>query len=331
MSENPTKGNLVKAAVLTAADATPEYTEFPEPRVTDGYELVDLVAAGLHPVVRSLAAGRHYGSTPSWPLVPGIDVVARSSAGNLIYTGFVRPPHGTFAERMAVPKAMRIPLPPGADPVKVAGGLNPGLASWLPLKARVAEIGSLATVLILGVTGMTGYLAVQNARLLGASRVVGVGRNPARLARAAEIGAETVALSGNREADAAAIVDAQSGTAPSIVLDFLWASAAETAFVSLARRGLEEDSADISYVQIGATAGPEAAVPAALLRSRRIRISGSGAGSAQIADIIAEVPVYMQLIADRNVDVPTKAMPLSSISEAWSAPSDGSYRTVVVP
>jgi D-arabinose 1-dehydrogenase-like Zn-dependent alcohol dehydrogenase len=321
----------MKAAVVTTSEATPEYGDFSEPQVDDGYEVVDLVAAGLHPIVRSLAAGRHYGSTQSWPLVPGVDVVARTSAGDFIYTGFVRHPHGTFAERMAVPKAMRFSLPPGADPVKVAGGLNPALASWLPLKTRVREIGSLATVLVLGVTGMAGYLAVQNARILGADRVVGVGRNPARLARAAALGASTVTLSGNREVDSAAIIDAHGGTTPSIVLDFLWASPAETVFASLARRGLEQDTADIAYVQIGATAGPEAAVPAAFLRSRRIRISGSGAGSAQIADIMAEVPAYIQLIADGSVDVPTKTMPLSSISEAWTASTDGTHRIVVVP
>ena len=321
----------MKAAVVTAPGAIPEYGEFPEPQVDDGYELVELVAAGLHPIVRSLAAGRHYGSTQAWPLVPGVNVVARTPAGDLIQTGFVRPPHGTFAERMAVPKKMRISLPPGADPVKIAGGLNPGLASWLPLKARVREIGSLATVLVLGVTGMAGYLAVQHARLLGATRVVGVGRNPERLARAAALGAATVALSGNREADAAAIVEALGGTTPSIVLDFLWASAAETAFASFARRGLEEDTADIAYTQIGATAGPDAAVPAALLRSRRIHISGSGAGSAKITDIMAEVPVYMRLIADGSVNVPTKTVPLSSISEAWTASADPTHRIVVVP
>jgi NADPH:quinone reductase-like Zn-dependent oxidoreductase len=321
----------MKAAVVTGPDATPEYGDFPEPQVDDGYELVELVAAGLHPIVRSLAAGRHYGSSQAWPIVPGVDAVARTSAGDLIYTGFVRPPHGTFEERMAVPNRVRIALPPGADPVTVAAGLNPALASWMLLKARVREIGSLATVLVLGATGMAGYLAVQHARILGAKRVVGVGRNPGRLARAAALGAVTVALSGDRDADAAAIVDALGGTTPSIVLDFLWASAAETAFASLARRGLEEDTADIAYAQIGAAAGPEAAVPAALLRSRRIRISGSGAGSAQIADIMAEVPIYMQLIADGSVDVPTKTVPLSAISEAWTASADDTYRIVVVP
>jgi NADPH:quinone reductase-like Zn-dependent oxidoreductase len=322
----------MKAAVVASAEAaTPEYGDFAEPRVADGYELVELVASGLHQIVRSLAAGRHYGSTQAWPLVPGVDVVARTAGGDLIYTGLVSPPYGTFAERMAVPKKFRVPLPTGADPVKIAGGMNPGLASWLPLKARVREIGSLGSVLVLGATGMTGYLAVQHARLLGADRIVGVGRNAARLARLAPLGAVTVALSGNREADAAAIIDALGGTTPSTVLDFLWGSPAETVFASFERHGLEEDAADIAYTQIGSVAGANAAVPAALLRSRRIRITGSGAGSAQIAEIMAEVPVYMKHIADGNVDVPTRTVPLSSISDGWAAPADGAYRVVVVP
>jgi len=321
----------VKAAIVKAPEAIPEYGEFADPPAEEGFELVDLVAAGLHPIVRSLAAGRHYGSTGSWPLIPGIDAVARTAAGELIYTGFVRPPYGTFAQRMAVPKRMRIALPSGADPLAVAAGLNPGLSSWLPLNARVAELGAIGTVLILGATGMAGLLAVQHARLLGASAVIGVGRNPLALARAAAFGAKTVALTGDHSADAEALARALDGAAPSIVLDFLWGAPAETAFAALARRGLEEDTANIAYVQIGAMAGPDASVPAALLRSRRIRISGSGAGSASIADVMAQIPVYMQLIADRKIEVPTHAFALASISQAWTAPAENTRRIVVVP
>jgi D-arabinose 1-dehydrogenase-like Zn-dependent alcohol dehydrogenase len=319
----------MKAAIVKAPNAAPEYGDFAEPIVGEGYELVELVAAGIHNVVRSLAAGRHYGSAGAWPQIPGVDAVARTPAGDLIYTGFIKPPYGTLAERMAVPVTVRIPLPTGADPVDVAGGVNPGLASWLPLNARAAEIGELGTVLILGVTGMAGALAVAHARILGATQIVGLGRSPARLQHAATLGAKTVALTGERDTDAAALVDALDGAAPSIVLDFLWAAAAEAAFTALGRRGLEEDSANIAYVQIGAMAGPEAAVPAALLRSRHIRISGSGAGSASIADVMAQIPVYMQLIADHRVEVPTRTYPLSGISEAWAAPPDG-HRTVMV-
>ncbi|MBV8068225.1 MAG: zinc-binding alcohol dehydrogenase family protein [Candidatus Eremiobacteraeota bacterium] len=321
----------MRAAIVKNPGATPEYGEFADPPVEDGYELVDLVAAGLHPVVRSLASGQHYGSTGSWPLIPGVDAVARTASGDLIYTGFVQAPYGTFAERMAVPKTMRVGLPSGADPVKIAASLNPGLSSWLPLNARAAEIGALDTVLILGVTGMAGLLAVQNAGILGATRVVGAGRNPAALRRARELGAKTVALTGDRDADAAALVTALDGAVPSIVLDFLWGAAAETAFAALARRGWGEDTANIAYVQIGSMAGPDALVPASLLRSRHIRISGSGAGSASIAEIMKQVPAYMQLIADGKIDVPTKTYPLSSIAEAWAAPAAEPCRTVMVP
>lgn len=97
--------------------------------------------------------------------------MARTADGEVIYTGYVAAPYGTLAEPMAVPGGMRLPLPAGADPVAVAGGLNPGLSSWMPLLARKDEVGELGPVAVLGVTGMAGLLAVQNARILGAVTV----------------------------------------------------------------------------------------------------------------------------------------------------------------
>ena len=47
----------MKAAVVSSQAAAPEYAEFADPAAADGRELVDLVAAGIHPIVRSLAAG----------------------------------------------------------------------------------------------------------------------------------------------------------------------------------------------------------------------------------------------------------------------------------
>ena len=106
---------------------------------------------------------------------------------------------------------MRFPLPGTARPEAVAAGVNPGIASWLPLQARLAEAGRLGTVLILGITGMSGFLAAQNARLLGASRVVGAGRSRAGLERAAAAGAQTAALTGDRGTDAMALAEVARG------------------------------------------------------------------------------------------------------------------------
>jgi NADPH:quinone reductase-like Zn-dependent oxidoreductase len=320
----------MRAALIEAPGDGAHYGDFAEPSEHEGRQVVELVAAGIHPIVRGLASGQHYGSSGQWPLIPGVDAVVRSAEGVLAFSGFPQPPYGTLAERISVPSFLWTPLPEGADPARVAGGVNPGLASWLPLKARRTEIGRLDNVLILGVTGMAGLLAVQNARILGATRVAGAGRDAQGLSDAVKAGATAVALSGDRERDGAAILQALEGSSPDIVLDFLWGAPAESAFAALGRRGLEADRTDISYVQIGAAAGSQAAVPAALLRSRKLRITGSGAGSASIADIIAEIPRYIQLISDGAVDVPVRTFPLSMVSEAWEAAERGRPRVVIL-
>jgi hypothetical protein len=108
-------------------------------------------------------------------------------------------------------------------------------------------------------------------------------------------------------------------------------SAAETAFGALGRRGLREDTADIRYVQIGSLAGAEAAVPSALLRSRKLTISVSGAGSVPAAEIRAQLPRYLELIADGSVQVPFGTFPLSGVAAAWTTSAESGPRVVLIP
>jgi len=321
----------MKAAILRSPDSVPVYGDFDEPTAGEGTEIVELVATGIHQLTRAVAAGRHYGSSGVFPLIPGLNAVARRPGGELVFTSSAgSPPYGTFAERIASPSGMRFPLPGGTHPEAVAAGVNPGMASWLPLNARRAEAGSLGTVLILGVTGMAGFLAAQNARLLGATRVVGAGRSQPGLDRAAAAGAQAVAITGDRDADADVLARALDGDAPGLVLDFLWGTAAETAFGALARRGLSEDSSTIKYIQIGMLAGADAAVPASLLGSRKLTISGSGAGSVPATQIRTQIPAYIGLIAAGAVDVPFRTFPLSDVGAAWTASAEPGPRVVLV-
>jgi NADPH:quinone reductase-like Zn-dependent oxidoreductase len=320
----------MKAAVLHSADSVPVYGDFDEPEPGAGSEVVELVAAGIHHLTRSVATGRHYSRGAAFPVVPGLNAVARTADGGLVFTGSGKPPFGTFAERIASPDAMRFPLPEGAQPEAVAAGVNPGMASWLPLMARRDETGKLGTVLVLGVTGISGFLAAQNARLLGAARVVGAGRSRPGLERAAAAGAEVLELTGDRDADAAALAGLLGGDSPGLVLDFLWGPVAEAAFRALVRQGFSEDTTDIKYVQIGALAGADAALPAALLRSRKLTVSGSGAGSVPAAQIKAQIPAYIQLIADGSVQVPYRTFPLSDVATAWTASAEPGPRVVLV-
>jgi len=313
----------MKAAIIGAAGAAPSYEDFAEPELAEGEQLLHVVGAGIHPVVRGLASGRHYGSDNTYPLVPGVDGVAVGDDGVARYTGFIRAPWGTMAERVA--SRLGVPLPTGADPVAVAGGMNPGMSSWLPLTARTHEVDALGTVLIVGATGVAGRIAVQNAFALGAERVVGVGRDAERLAEVGALGGVPVALPDGPEAIARAL----DGSTPSTVLDYTWGAAAEAAWQALSRRGLHDDTADIAYVQIGSMGGMTAAMPAALLRSRRIVVRGAGAGSTPVAEIMAQMPGFMQRIAAGEVSVPVRAFGLAQVAEAWAY--QGGERAVVVP
>jgi NADPH:quinone reductase-like Zn-dependent oxidoreductase len=321
----------MKAAVLRSADGVPEYAEFAEPEPGQGQEVVELVAAGLHQVVRSIAHNRHYGSTGVYPLVPGVDAVARTPDGRLVYTGYVTAPYGTMAERMAVTPKFEFEIPAGLEDraERVAGGVNPGLSSWLPLQSRLAEVERLGTVVVVGGTGASGLLAVQNAKHLGAERVLALGRNEAGLVRAAGYGATPVRLGADKAATAAAVLEALEGHEPSIVLDYLWGAPAEAMFAALGRRGLTEDTADIAYVQIGALAGAEAALPAALLRSRRIRVVGSGAGSAGAELIRAQLPGFLELLATGRVVTGFASYPLSEVARAWTVQPEPGTRIVL--
>jgi len=246
----------MKAAILHSADSVPVYGDFDDPVAGPGSEIVEFVAAGIHQLTRSVATGRHYGRGGVFPVIPGLNAVARTAGGELVFTASGEPPYGTFAERIASPGAMRFPLPDGARPEAVAAGVNPCMASWLPLNARLAETGKLGTVLVLGVTGISGFLAAQNARLLGAARVVGAGRSKPGLERAAAAGAHTLALTGDRDADAGALAKALDGDAPGLVLDFVWGPVAETAFRALAVPGSARTAPTSSTSRSARSPGP---------------------------------------------------------------------------
>ena len=87
------------AAVVTTFDRPPHYTEFRDPQPSGPQEvLIDVIAAGLHPRVRSQADGSHYTSTDELPLVPGIDGVGRTADGELRYFVLPDTPMGAMAE-----------------------------------------------------------------------------------------------------------------------------------------------------------------------------------------------------------------------------------------
>ena len=310
------------AAVVTTFDSPPAYQEFPAPVPQPPHEaLADVLAVGLHPRVRSQASGSHYTSTGDLPLVPGVDGVARTADGTTRYFVVGDTTMGAMAEQTVIDLRRSVVLPYGSDPVTIAAAMNPAMSSWVALRRRISFAPG-QSVLVLGATGSAGRLAVQVARYLGASQVIGAGRQPAKLAALPGLGADvTTSLDGQELAGAAADVD--------VVLDYVWGPPTTEAMTAVVT-GRADRGKPLSWVEIGSVAGPTAEIPSAALRAARLQLVGSGQGSVPTRDIVAELAGLAGAINGGALTVDTRSVPLADVSAAWQD-TGSDQRLVIVP
>jgi NADPH:quinone reductase-like Zn-dependent oxidoreductase len=296
----------MKAAVVRSFDTAPRFTDFPTPDPVTNHEMVvDVLAAGLHPRVRSQADGSHYTSTDELPLVPGIDGVGRGADGLLRYFVLPDTTMGSMAERTVIDSRRSIVLPEGTDPVAIAAAMNPAMSSWVALRQRV-RFAPGQNVLVLGATGNAGRMAVQVAEHLGAGHVVAAGRSGG--VPLAEVG------------QAAKDVD--------VVIDYLWGGPTAAAMAAVVT-GRTDRSRPLTWIEVGSVAGRTAEIPAAALRAARLRIVGSGQGSVGAREILAELPALAERVNAGTFDVDARPVPLKDVESVWYEQSGP--RTVLVP
>jgi NADPH:quinone reductase-like Zn-dependent oxidoreductase len=317
----------MKAAVVSSFGTHPRYADFPVPAPAGDHDMViDVLAAGLHPRVRSQADGSHYTSTGELPLVPGIDGVGRGADGLLRY--FILPDTraGAMADQTVIDTRRSIVLPPGSDPIAVAAAMNPAMSCWVALRQRVPfQAGQ--DVLILGATGNAGQMAVQIAKLLGAGQIIAAGRDAGRLAGLPALGATaTVQLDGDgvarRLGQAAGDVD--------VVIDYLWGQPAATAMAAIVT-GRADRGKPLTWIEIGSVAGAVAPVPSAALRAARLQIVGSGQGSVSTRDILAELPALAGEITRGTFGIGARPTPLADVEQAWADAARTTQRIVLTP
>jgi NADPH:quinone reductase-like Zn-dependent oxidoreductase len=319
----------MKAAVVTSFGEPPRYGPFEVPQPQEDEQLlVDVLAVGLHPRVRTGAAGAHYTSSGRLPMVPGIDAVGRREDGTHIY--FAADDHlsGTMAEKAVADRRRSIELPGEVDVATVAAAMNPAMSSWVALRRRVT-LQPGQSVLVLGATGNAGTMAVQIAKRLGAGHVVAAGRNRERLDALPSVGADTTVrldddpeASSERLAAAAADVD--------IVVDYLWGPPAQHAITALLTARPDRSRA-LDWIQIGAIAGPAIELPSVALRSANLRLQGSGQGSVSGAAYLAELPSLVEELHAGRIAVNAVPRPLAEVEAAWLHPDRPGERTVLVP
>jgi NADPH2:quinone reductase len=194
------------------------------------------------------------------------------------------------------------------------------MAGWMPVAWR-APVRNDDCVLVLRATSTVGLVATQAAKLLGAKRVVAVGRNPERLKRAAELGADaTVSL---EEDDlVTAFKEAAGGNGPTHIVDTLWGPPAVAA-IQAAAPGWR-------LVQIGQSAGAEVTLASATVRGKMGELYGY-TDFAVPKDLFREQ--YLRLVghaAAGEVVFDIATYPFERVAEAWERQADGAHSKIVV-
>jgi NADPH:quinone reductase-like Zn-dependent oxidoreductase len=335
----------VKAAVLEAIGKTPKCEEFEQPEAGEGEALVRVLAASLKPVDKQWAAGTHFASPreADLPLICGTDGVGELEDGTRVFFGGCRKPFGAMAELTVAPKAFCFPLPAGMDDDTAAALPNPGVSAWLSLTHR-AKLARGETVLVLGATGVTGQLAVQIAKLLGAARVVGVGRNERVLARLGDLGADATiqmdqAQEALKEAYLSEMGETRSQSLPlqtlhepgfDVILDYLWGEPTEALLAAITKSEFAVTGRETRLVQVGESAGATIKLPAAVLRSTAVTILGT-AGIPPREVLFDAMREVMKRGAIGELRIETERVALPEIESAWKHAGQAGRRTVVVP
>jgi NADPH2:quinone reductase len=321
----------MNAAVVESFESPPRYARFEDPTPEQGELVVQVLAAGLHPIVKALAKGAHYSSTGRLPFVPGIDGVGQLEDGRRVFFGTSRPPFGTMAERAVAKPPFLIPLPSEISDEAAAALGNPAMSSWAALSHR-AKFAAGESVLILGSTGVARQLAVQIAKRRGANRVVACGRNRQALEKTRSLGAdETISLELPHEQlvrELSRAIDA----GVDVILDYVWGAPAQATFAAIAKKagGLSHRSTRIRYIQIGNSAGAKIELEAGTLRSSGLELLGSGFGSASLPDLAASIAEFFAEAARRPFDASIRTFPLREVAEVWNEP-EKEVRFVFVP
>ncbi|AWT26351.1 Mycocerosic acid synthase [Corynebacterium provencense] len=222
----------MKAMSITSYNGTEglELLDAPAPEPGPDQVALDVDFAGAN-YVEALFAG---GLVPNpLPWIPGIEASGRVRALGPGVTGFEEGQPvaaltintgGAYGQVAVTHRDLVVPLPPGMDPA-LAAVVPSNTTTALIALARVAHLRPGDRVLVHGAAGGLGSQFGQIARLLGASRVVGVVGSDAKRQAALDLGYDKVLLrdsiGGQDAGQFDVIVDPVSGPTRAESLDLL--------------------------------------------------------------------------------------------------------------
>ena len=313
---------MVRAIVVTAPGEPLTLAEVPEPEAGRADLLVQVAAAGVNRADLLQAAGL-YPPPPGAPPWPGLEVsgtvvsvgadVAGWAVGDRLAALL---PGGGYAQRVAVPAGLALPVGDRPDLVDAAA-LPEALATvWSTLARAGFEAGD--TVLVRGGSGGIGTVAVQLARAAGA-RVLATAGGPERCAGVAALGVDVV-VDHRAPGLVEAVLAATDGRGVDIVLDVIGAAALAENLTMLAADGrlaiVGLQKGRRGELDLGLMMDKRAALVVTALRSRPL---------AQKLTIMADVRehVWPMVTAGRIRPVVHARLPLAAAAEAHRAMAAG--------
>jgi NADPH:quinone reductase-like Zn-dependent oxidoreductase len=308
----------MRAAVLHEHGGVPALEEFRDPAAEPGAVVLELEAAAMNPIDVRVASGQFPLERYDVPYVAGKEGVGRDADGGLHYFEYSQKPFGAFAERTLVDEGDLYPVPGGLDPaLAVCLGVS-GLAAWLGLSWR-GRLAEGETVLVLGASGVVGQIAVQAARLLGAGRVVAAARDETALERAGSLGADALV---RLEGEYGGALKEASGGGYDLVLDPLWGEPGVAAIACVKPFG--------RVVQLGQSAGAEATLTSAAVRSTPIDLLGYTNYTVGEEHKRAAYAAMAEHAAAGRLKVEIERLGLDDVPDAWQRQASSPHAKLVI-
>lgn len=206
-------------------------------------------------------------------------------------------------------------LDPATEPVDVAALADAGLTAYHAVRKALPLLYPGTTCVVVGAGGL-GHIGVQCLAALSSTRIVVIDRNPAALALAEELGADTTVVADGTHV--AQVRELTGGAGAEVVIDFVAEDGAELDGPQMLRRAG-------SYLVVGY--GGTVSIPTIDIISTEINVVGNLVGT---YNDLAELMVLAQA---GKVTLHTTTYPLAAALDAFGDLDAGNVRgrAILVP
>jgi NADPH2:quinone reductase len=222
----------MRAARLHSIGGTLQLAEVPDPQPGPGEQLVELAYASVNPLDVWITHGNVGAAAAHLPWTPGSEATGHVDGRPVLVRGgglgVIRP--GLYCTRVAVPDAWLLPLDANADLAQVAAMPVAGITAYSALHGR-AHVQPEDRVLVLGASGGVGAMAVQLAKIAGAT-VWGHTGSPGKADGIIANGADNVVVG-----SAGALESEIETFAPTVILDALGGPFTDAEIAGIAPKG----------------------------------------------------------------------------------------------